>query len=237
MLHVFHGDAMFDDVMHWFLARTSDRRQYERRAGEFQVHWLPDPAVEGNLRPGIGTELSPNGIVFLIPDIVSVSEFDLNLHVRDRVIATRVKRVRGDRVERERTSWNRYMCEFVEVAADDWDEIVRFVNATAEPVRRRLQNQAMGPHVDDAYRLLPSALQAQIVDLLVSQQKLERPSDGTNPLLKLFYGGAVQRSGGHAVHRFNAHSRIVKSNRMMAYDTRLLIGEDGRIIPAATPES
>ncbi len=226
---------MFNDVVHWLLARTSDRRQYKRRAGEFQIQWLPEPSDPANVRPGIATDVSPSGIVFIIPDIVSAFELNLVLLVRDRSIPVRVKRVRSDRVDREGRSWNRYMCEFVEIAADGWDSIVRYVNET-EPQRRRLQNQAMSPHVDDAYLLLPTALRTQIIDLLVDEHKLDRPSEGVKPMLKLFYGGLVNDLNGRPMHRFNVHSRVLKDDRMMAYDTRLLIADDGRIALGATPE-
>jgi hypothetical protein len=73
------------------------------------------------------------------------------------------------------------------------------------------------------------ALQKKIMDLLVSQGKLEAPKDGQTPLLKLFYGGLVKRPGQKPAHRFNVHSRIKKGDEMMAYDTRFLVSEDGQV--------
>jgi hypothetical protein len=122
------------------------------------------------------------------------------------------------------------MGEFIGVAADHWDMIVRYVaDAPEPPNRRKMQNQEMGDKVDDAYRLLPMALQQKIIQMLVSQQKLEEPKHGQTPLLKLFYGGLVKRAGHPDAHRFNVHSRIRKNDETIAYDTRFLITDAGEI--------
>ena len=89
----------------------------------------------------------------------------------------------------------------------------------------------MGEKVDDAYRLLPLAFQKKIVSMLVDARKLEEPKPGQRPLLKLFYGGLVKRAGQKPAHRFNVHSRVMKGTELVAYDTRLLIGEEGEITP------
>ncbi len=122
------------------------------------------------------------------------------------------------------------MCEFVGIAADDWDAIVRYVNDEPENSdRRRMQNQEPSEKVDDAYRLLPMALQEKIMAMLIAQNKLEPTKPGQTPLLKLFYGGLVNRAGQKPAHRFNVHSRIKRGDEMLAFDTRFLVGEDGEI--------
>jgi len=46
------------------------------------------------------------------------------------------------------------------------------------------------------------------------------PKDGQTPLLKLFYGGRVNRPGAKPAHRFNVHSRIqTKDGDLTAFDT------------------
>lgn len=220
---------MFGDIIEWFLGRAGDRRQYKRKPGAFHVWYQPDPSNAQLRVQGVGMEISPNGLMFIIPESIGTPEFSVIARLRDQNIPLRVKKVRNDHVDHQGTTWHRYMCEFVGIAADDWDAIVRYVNDVPEENRRKMQNQELSEKVDDAYRLLPLALQQRIVQMLVSQKKLEQPKAGQPPLLKLFYGGLVKRPGQKAAHRFNVHSRIKRGDEMLAFDTRFLIAEDGEI--------
>lgn len=221
--------SMFGDIIEWFLGRAGDRRQYKRRAGAFHVWYQPDPNDNKNLKQGVGLEISPNGLMFIMPEAIPTPEYSLVVRLREQNIPLRVKNVRNDQVQHQGKSWYRYMGEFLGVSADHWDAIVRYVNDEPEVDRRKMQNAEPSERMDDAYRLLPLALQQKIVDMLVSQGKLEQPKPGQTPLLKLFYGGLVKRSGQKPAHRFNVHSRVKRADEMVAYDTRFLIGEDGNI--------
>lgn len=221
--------SMFGDIIEWFLGRAGDRRQYKRRTGAFHVWHQPKPNDSSAQKQGIGLEISPNGLMFIMPESIGGHEFNLVVRLRETNIPLRVKVIRSDQVQHQRKTWNRYMGEFQGVAADDWDAIVRYVNDEPEVDRRKMQNQEPSERTDDAYRLLPMALQKRIMDLLISQGKLEVPKDGQTPLLKLFYGGLVKRAGQKPAHRFNVHSRVKKGDEMMAYDTRFLVSEDGQI--------
>jgi hypothetical protein len=221
--------TMFGDIIGWFLGRAGDRRQYKRKAGAFHMWYLPNPSDTAARVPGIGMEISPNGIMFIIQEQITAKEFALVARVRDRNISLRVKAVRSDHVQHQGSTWHRYMSEFTGIAADDWDAIVRYVNDDPETDRRKMQNQEQGDKVDDAYRLLPMAMQKRIITLLVSQNKLEEPKNGNQPMLKLFYGGMVSRPGQKPAHRFNVHSRVKRGDGMLAFDTRFLVSEDGEI--------
>ena len=221
--------SMFGDIIEWFLGRAGDRRQYKRRSGAFHVWYQDDPKDETPHKQGVGLEISPNGLMFIMPDPIARQEFNLIVRLRELNIPLRVKYIRGDQVQYQGKTWHRCMGEFQGIAADNWDAIVRYVNDEPELDRRKMQNQEPSDKVDDAYRLLPLALQQKIVEMLVGANKLEAPKDGQTPLLKLFYGGLVKRPGKKPAHRFNVHSRIKKGEEMMAYDTRFLIGEDGEL--------
>lgn len=223
------SNSMFGDIIEWFLGRAGDRRQYKRRGGAFHLWYQPNAQDPKALKEGVGLELSPNGLMFIIQQPISATEFNVVARVRERTIPLRVKRVRDDQVQHQGSAWHRYMCEFLGLSADDWDAIVRYVNDEPETDRRKMQNQEPSDKVDDAYRLLPLALQQKITQMLVSQNKLEAPRPGQTPLLKLFYGGLVKRPGQKAAHRFNVHSRVKRNDEMVAFDTRFLIAEDGEI--------
>ena len=220
--------SAFGDVIDWFLSRVGDRRQYQRRPGAFHLWWqyeLPD-----KLKAGIGLEVSANGLVFIVPEKIPDSEYTLVCRIRDHKIAVRVRTIRSDQVDHKGAKWNRYMGEFTGIAADDWDLIMRYVNDTPEtPERRKMQHQEMADQVDDAYRLLPMAIQQTIIAKLVEQKKLEPPQPGTSPLLKLFYGGVSKKPDGSVLHRFNVHSRIRVNDETMAYDTRFLVDDTGDV--------
>jgi hypothetical protein len=222
--------SIFDDLVEWVLGRSSDRRQYKRRAAAFHLWWQASAGEKPVMRPGIGLELSPNGLMFIIPDAIAANEYNLVLQIGENKIPVRVRAVRSDVVLHQGKNWNRYTGEFTGIAADNWDKVCRFVNDEPEPQdRRKMQNQEMARQSDDAYRLLPLAIQQKIVDLLVEKHRLDRPNPGQPPLLKLFYGGIVKRPGKKPAHRVNVHSRKSGNDEMLAFDTRFLVDDDGTV--------
>lgn len=225
------GGSVLGDLVDWFLGRAGDRRQYKRRPGAFHL-WLQSGSGTGAdaMKPGIGVELSPNGLMFIIPEKIPTAEFNLVLRLNDQKMPVRVRAVRNDEISHHGTTWNRYMGEFVGIAADNWDRIVRYVNQEEEPLdRRKNQNQEMEKQPDDAYRLLPLAVQNKIVQMLVGKHRLAPPAPGQPPLLKLFYGGLVKRPGKGPAHRINVHSRVTINDEVLAYDSRFLVDDAGEV--------
>ncbi|MBV8489234.1 MAG: hypothetical protein JO199_01800 [Candidatus Eremiobacteraeota bacterium] len=221
------SNGVLGELVDWFLGRAGDRRQYKRRSVAFHVWWQAGPPPDG-MRQAIGTEISPNGMVFIIADSIPNPEFNLVLRLEDKKMPVRVRSIRSDRVQHNGKTWNRHMCEFTGIAADNWDRIVRYVNHEDDPEeRRKNQNQEMQRQPDDAYRLLPLAIQEKIVAMLVEKHRLEAPQAGQTPLLKLFYGGLVKRAGKSPAHRINVHSRILINDELVAYDTRFLVEDSG----------
>lgn len=224
------GGSMFDDIVEWFLGRSGDRRQYKRRTGAFHLWWQTGTAEKPEMRPGIGVDISPNGLMFLLPDKIASSEYNLVLRIHDHKMPVRVRHVRNDQVQHHGRTWNRYMGEFTGIAADNWDRICRYVNEEDEPKdRRKMQNQEMAKQPDDAYRLLPKAVQDKIVEILAQKNRIDRPSAGQTPLLKLFYGGLVKQAGKPPAHRVNVHSRKTINGELIAFDTRFLVTDDGSV--------
>jgi len=222
------GGSMFSDVIEWFLGRAGDRRQCQRRPGAFHLWWIPDTKKPSELRQGIGMEVSANGLVFIIREKVDPKEFNAIVRLREQRIPIRLKTIRCDTVQHKNETWNRYMCEFAGIAADHWDAVVRYVTDTPEPVDRRNAQNPATEAVDDAYRLIPVAIQNKIVAALVASRKLDEPKPGQTPLIKIFYGG-MSTTGEKKSHRFNVHSRVKVKDEMMAYDTRFLVSEDGEV--------
>lgn len=224
------GGSILGDIVEWFLGRSGDRRQYKRRSGAFHLWWQAGTVEKPDMRPGIGVDISPNGLMFLLQDAISSPEYTLVLRIGDHKMPVRVRHVRGDQVTHHGRTWNRYMGEFTGIAADNWDRICRYVNEEDEPQdRRKMQNQEMAKQTDDAYRLLPKAVQDKIVEMLVTKHRIDRPQAGQTPLLKLFYGGLVKRAGKSPAHRVNVHSRVTVNGELTAFDTRFLVDDSGNV--------
>lgn len=219
-------NSPLNGAIDWFLGRQSDRRHYKRRTEQFHLWWHPEPKIA---KPGIGMEISPNGLVFIIDTQIPTLESNITAKIRDQNIPIRVKRVRHETFRHKEKDWNRYVVEFCGIAADHWDLIVRYVNDQAEIVDKRKEESEHERQPDDAYRLLPLVVQQKIVAALVRQNKLDPPSDGKTPLMKLFHGGAITQTDGKKAHRFNVHSRIQVREELVAHDTRFLVFEDGTV--------
>lgn len=224
------GGSILGDIIEWFLGRSGDRRQYKRRAGAFHLWWQAGTAEKPDMRPGIGVDISPNGLMFLLPDKIASKDYNLVLRIADHKMPVRVRHVRNDQVTHHGRTWNRYMGEFTGIAADNWDRICRYVNEEDEPQdRRKMQNQEMAKQPDDAYRLLPKAVQDKMVEMLAQKNRIDRPQQGQTPLLKLFYGGLVKQAGKAPAHRVSVHSRKAIDGELIAFDTRFLVDDDGTV--------
>jgi hypothetical protein len=217
--------SMFGDLIEWFTGK-GDRRQYKRRAGAFHL-WLMTGPKPTDAKPGRGLEISANGLVFIIPERITEPQFNVVVALRETKMPLRLKLVRSDQIEHGGKPWYRYMCEFVGVAADHWDRIVRYVEDEPEPLDRKANPEPVKQ--DDAYRLLPLAIQQKIIAKLVEQNKLDPPGPGQTPLVKIFYAGQVVRPGQKPAHRVNVHSRKHVKDEVMAYDTRFLVTDEGEI--------
>lgn len=217
-------NSAFGNAIDWFLHR--DRKADRRRSAAFHLWWLHE--LPDKTKPGIGLEVSTGGLVFIFPETIAPPEYTLICHIREKKIRVRVRTTRSEPVAHKGAQWMRYTCKFTGIAADDWDLIVRYVNEVPELESKAASQEAAEP-VDDAYRLLPMAIQNKITAMLIAQKKLEAPKPGVSPLLKLFYGGASKKDDGSVQHRFNVHSRIKINDETVAYDTRFLVDESGAV--------
>ncbi len=203
-----------------------DRRTAPRRRIRFPVWWFP--ADKGPVA-GHGLELSSSGLAFALP--VSVPDRELNLAIdlpSRRRIRARVELVNGAASTSGDKTVFRYGAKFSGIASDDWDAIVRFVNDAPEPTNKAAEQVVeMQGRDDDAYRLLPLAIQRKIIATLVDVGRLASPAEGKTPLLKMHYVGQMTRPDGSITVRVSVHSRVRVADETRAFDTPFLISEDG----------
>ncbi|MDP9018090.1 MAG: hypothetical protein M3N19_07205 [Candidatus Eremiobacteraeota bacterium] len=211
-------------ALSWFKDKLSKPKPLPpRKSGAFHMWLQVEP---GKYEPGVGMEIAVDSMIFIIEQEITTPDFTVVARVRERNIPIHVRSTVHDQVPNKGTTWNRYGCTYVGVAADHWDLIYRYVNDVPEPENARAGEEFK---VDDAYRMLPLEIQHKIVALLVEQKKLLEPKAGQSPLLKLFSSGERKMPSGGTLHFFSIHSRALIDDEMMAYDTRISVDEKGEV--------
>ena len=218
---------MLSEFITWFAGRMGDRRHYARKQEPFPAWWVVD---EKTAKPAMGHEISASGVQLFFKDEAPTSDFNLIMQVKERRIKARVTIAWSDKAEDGGQAIVRVGCKFAGISADDWDFLVRHVNEIAEPSGKlEAELEALKNRPDDAYRLIPQAIQVKIVDMLVARNRLAQPSGTSTPLIKLYYGGCQNHPDGRKTYRLNVHSRIKAEDEMLAFDTRFLIEESGEV--------
>lgn len=221
------GSAFLGGAFQWFKDKFAKRVPPPRKSGAFHMWWQIEP---GKFKPGVGMEIAVDSLVFIIEDAIPGEEFNIVIRVRDKNVPLHVRVSANDQVPNKGKTWHRYGVTYVGIAADNWDLIFRHVNDVPETEDKRAGEQF---GVDDAYRMLPLAVQQKIVAMLVEQKKLEEPKRGQSPLLKMFYTGERRLPSGGQRHFFTINSRVPLDGEMMAYDTNFIIDDKGEVLTTA----
>lgn len=207
-------------------SKGPERRGHNRKTVTFPVRWNKD---ENTVVDGVGQEISATGAMIVLKDKPATPQFTVQMKINERMMTIRLEVVRHDQVQQAGTTWHRFATKFAGISADDWDAIVRFCDDAPEPVNRGADElKAVQSKSDDAFRLLPLAIQKQIVDTLVRMNQMAMPGEGQAPLLRMTYSGIVKR-GGQEIHRCHVHSRIDVEGEIRQYDTTFLIDPTGKV--------
>ncbi|MGH7715755.1 MAG: PilZ domain-containing protein, partial [Vulcanimicrobiaceae bacterium] len=197
-------------------SKGPERRGHERKTLTYPVRWNKD---ENTVVDGVGQEISATGALIVLKDKPPGEEFTVQMKIGERMMTVRLQVVRHDAVQNAGTTWHRFATKFAGISADDWDAIVRFCSGAAEPVNKSAgELKAVQSKSDDAFRLLPLAIQKQIVDTLVQANHMTMPAPGQAPLLRMTYSGVIKR-GTQEIHRCHVHSRIDVEGEIRQFDT------------------
>lgn len=216
---------MIDGILGLF--KHEDWRGQPRKTEPFPVAWL---AADKMRKPGKGLEISPKDMVFILGERPPGDEFSMLLNIRSRLITMRVKVQQEDVVNQGGRVFYRLGCKYVALKADDWDAIVRFVNDEPEP-----ENKAHGELVvrrqkpDEAYRIIPIAVQEKLVAILVRLNRIDPPAEGQAPALRMNYLGATKSADGSKVHQVAIHSRRRIDDNWYPFDTQFSVDAAGNI--------
>lgn len=199
-----------------------DRRGASRVRKRYEMAW----EREGTLVPAVGLEISEKGLLFACRELPRENRVDVALEVNGKRIRARVKIARHGPIEREGVHWELVAAVYEGIAADDWDEIVRFCRNRPAPGNRAAEELAEKAAADDdAYRLLPLRVQQRIVAELVRAGRLAPESDAKNPLLRMSYTGAP-RSG---TLRLAVTSRYVLADEVRQFESIVSVDDAGNV--------
>ena len=212
--------------------KNKDKRRHARREKAFSADWTPGPDVPPT--PVIGLDVSASGAGILSRDAIELEEFILRLKLDTRVIPTRVKVARRLPGTLQGAKAFRYGVEFVSIAADDWDAVVRWSKggpAAEADNKVKSDLEMVRMTADDADRLMPVALQTKLLSGLVRRGRLAPLVPNQQPLVQYFYGGTVRRSG-MMMHRLAIVSRVadVNSGAPVEFRTSFYFDENGEHI-------
>ena len=209
-----------------FGGKSQERRGHSRKTFSYPIRWMKD---ENTAIDGAGQEISPTGALFILKDKPPTPDFTVTFKLGERMITARVATLRHDQLTQNGQTWHRFATKFAGIAADDWDAVVRFVNDAPEPESKATDEikAAMGKD-DDAFRLLPLAVQKQVMSMLVQGNRLAMPPPGQAPLLRMTYSGVIKR-GEQQIHRCHVHSRIDVEGEIRQFDTTFLIDGAGNV--------
>lgn len=211
---------MLNELVKRFSSR--ERRGAERFRKRYPIGWLQGD----RLIPGLGLEISEKGILFATKDAPPGPRIDVALELGGRRIRARLAIARQGTFAREGADWALVAGVFEGIAADDWDAVVRFCNDRPEPVNKAAQEIAASAKApDDAFRLLPLAVQQRVVRALIVAGRLAPESDAKNPLLRLKHLGTT-RTGNH---RLSVRSRWNVDGEMRDFDSLLTVDAAGNV--------
>jgi hypothetical protein len=147
--------------------------------------------------------------------------------VQRRKIELRLNTARSGTILRDGTQWNVLGCTFSGVAADDYDALVRYLKGMEEVGNQGQKDLALARNAgDDAYRMLPQAVQQRVLSALAGAGRLELPPAGQAPLLRMEDLGPAPDGSGR---RLAVHSRVIGKDGPQLYDSVILIQPGGAV--------
>jgi len=214
---------LFNELTKLFSGKQKERRHSPRKKVRFNISWVRN----GNeLIPGIGMEISLNGLLFATKSPPGVPDFDIIMEIGSRKIRTRLKTARSGSILRENMQWTLIGATFSGIAADDYDALVRFCKDMPEVSNKAAAELAAMDRNDDAYRMLPMRVQQHVLDALIRLGRLDMPQPNQQPLLRMSHLGTDKGK-----QRLAVHSRIAGGHGEdpQAFDSVIVIDESGGV--------
>jgi hypothetical protein len=211
---------VFNKLAGMLSGQPKERRKFPRKKMRFDLVWLKGGAEF----PGIGTELSEGGCLIMTQD-PPPTDFDAILDLGRRRIRMRLHTVRSGPLTIQGARWTGLGCTFSGVAADDYDTLIRVLKDIPESENRAASELAAKDKTDDAYRLLPLAVQQRILQTLAQHGRIEIPPPGQAPLLRMEDLGLTGGGG----RRLGVHSRVITRDGPQLFDSVIRLDPAGNV--------
>lgn len=212
---------MFNSLTRLFSGERKERRAFPRKKMRFALVWLR--GTEQIV--GIGTELSEGGCLIATPE-QPPPEFDAIFDLGRRKIQLRLKTARIGPFTRDGVRWFGLGCTFTGVAADDYDALVRILKDIPESENKAVGQLASMDKTDDAYRMLPLAVQKRVLGTLSQYGRIDIPPEGQAPLLRMEDLGPSADGYGR---RLAIHSRRGTKDGPQQFDSIITIQANGNV--------
>jgi hypothetical protein len=205
-------------IFSWF---PSQKQKEPTKPGPFPVDVLVAPK---RIAHGIGSEISAVGLTFALGLLLPGKQHDLEVTLRNRKIPIRVV------VERTGPAGNAitHRCKYIGIAADDWDHIVRFIHDLPDVEHL---GSYFDPNIpDDDYRLLPYAVQREIIEVLTERRRINAPPPGIAPLMTMKKVSESKAKDGVTTRKIQIRSRFIDDqDKQTDQDTFFLISSNGKV--------
>jgi hypothetical protein len=216
---------VFDSILAWITG--GHKPAYPHKEEAYPIAWQ---IAEGKAGKGLGIEIAPDELTFLIEGKAPAKEFNVAVMIRKTHIPIRVHVLRDKQVLHEGKPWHQIQGRIIAIAADHWDLLLRFVTDEPEPTNLAADQikeiQAKG---DDEYRLMPLKVQKRLIELLVLLHRMDPVAEGQMPPIRLLVLGEEKTKKGETLRRINIHSRAHTGDVAMAYDTQFTIDDQGNV--------
>jgi hypothetical protein len=200
-----------------------ERRAAERLRKKYTVAWLKGT----DLVPSIAIEISEKGIFFATREAPKGGTVEVMMGLDKVRVRARLTIARRARFQKAGVEYAAIAGVFQGIAADDWDAIVRFCRGIVAPVNKaKTELDKLADNPDDAYRLLPLAVQQKIVGLLVKAHRLAPTSESQIPLLRMQYSGR----GKDGSHKLAVHSRRNVDGEMIQHDSIISVDDSNNVV-------
>ena len=210
---------MFNALAKAFSGKPKERRRWPRKKMVFEFVWLRGEEQIA----GLGTEISEGGCLIATRE-APPEDFDAIFDLGRRKIALRLHTVRGGPFMREGARWTGLGCTFSGIAADDYDALVRILKGLPESPNLAQSQLAAMDRTDDAYRMLPLAVQERVLGALAHYGRIDIPPEGQVPLLKM-----VELGSGAGGTRLGVSSRVATDDGTASYESVIVIDAGGNV--------
>jgi len=212
---------MLNSLSKLFGGGRKERRQFPRMKVRYELVWIKG---EKQQLPGLGTEISLGGCLIATQE-TPPTDFDAIFDLGRRKIRLRLHTVREGPFTREGARWFGLGCTFSGIAADDYDALVRILKNIPESANVAQTELAAKDRTDDAYRLLPLAVQQRVLTTLAQRGRINIPPEGQVPLIRMQDLGSAPGGG----HRLGVESRIVTEDGPQSFDSVIEISPAGQV--------